>query len=254
MKKEYLNESNYQDTKKKLTIVALIVIATGILIGGGLIGKGLLNNININSEYSDENKKSVVDMLEQEKKKLENTKHDLVNKGVKYSNFASYEDGEAYDLYVITKVLDPSFSYCSFDEYKNNSITAEYCSLTNRLKELNNNFNKDFDTHDNIPLFMFGGFIIIASFMIGGSVYMIAKKREVMAYGLQSVMPLAQEGLEKMGPTVAKVGKNIAQEMGPTVAKVGKNMAQEMAPAYGEIAKEISKGIKEGLKDEESNK
>ena len=82
-----------------------------------------------------------------------------------------------------------------------------------------------------MPFFMFGGVIIIASCMVSGSIYMITKRREMLAFGMQQVMPVAQEGIEKMTPTIKKVGK-------------------EMAPMYGDIAKEISKGIKEGLKEE----
>ena len=47
-------------------------------------------------------------------------------------------------------------------------------------------------------------------------------------------MPVAQEGIEKMAPTIGKAGASIAKEM---------------APVYGEAAKEIAKGIKEGLKE-----
>ena len=33
------------------------------------------------------------------------------------------------------------------------------------------------------------------------------------------------------------------------MAKVGKQITEEMAPAYGQVAKEISKGIAEGIKE-----
>lgn len=84
-------------------------------------------------------------------------------------------------------------------------------------------------------LYMFGGFVIIASLMISVSIFMFAKRREMLAFSLQQVMPVAKEG---------------AEEIAPTVGKVGKQVASEMAPAYGKIAKEISKGIKEGLKED----
>ena len=83
---------------------------------------------------------------------------------------------------------------------------------------------------------MIGGFIIIAACMIAGSIYMTTKQREILAFHTQQVMPVAQEGMEKMAPTIGKTGASIAKEM---------------APAYGEIAKEISKGIKEGLKNDD---
>ena len=37
--------------------------------------------------------------------------------------------------------------------------------------------------------------------------------------------------------------------MAPSIGKAGATITKEMAPAYGEVAREISKGIKEGLKD-----
>ena len=94
---------------------------------------------------------------------------------------------------------------------------------------------------------MFTGFgsFAIGGFLIGPGVmctfigfimrFVIGNRREIMAYTTQQVMPVAQEGIEKMAPTIGKAGASIAKEM---------------APVYGSIAKEISKGIKEGLKDE----
>ena len=148
---------------------------------------------------------------------------------------------------IIDDALDESFNHCAFDNAKNNKYTSKYCSLKNNLKEnkekLENlddeysNFNKDFDSFDSIPFYMFGAFVIIASVLVAFSIYFFAKRREIFAFTTQQVMPVAQEGIEKMAPTIGKAGANITKEM---------------APAYGEAAKEISKGIKEGLKD--SNK
>lgn len=88
-------------------------------------------------------------------------------------------------------------------------------------------------------LFALGGFMSTTGFgltAVGGIIMFMAHRREITAYTTQQVMPIAQEGMEKMAPTIGKVGGEIAKEM---------------APAYGDIAREISKGIKEGLKDEE---
>lgn len=53
---------------------------------------------------------------------------------------------------------------------------------------------------------------------------MLAKRREIIAFNAQQVMPVAQEGIEKMTPTVANASSAIAQS--------------------------IAKGIKEGLSDD----
>ena len=157
----------------------------------------------------------------------------------------SIED-DKNSISVIEDAIDESFNHCNFSEAKNNTYTSKYCSLKTELAkktlEIGNldsefsDFNKGFDSHDSIPFYIFGAFVIIASGMIAFSVFMIAKRREIMAFSVQQVMPVAQEGIEKMAPTIGKAGASIAKEM---------------APVYGNIAKEISKGIKEGMKDDE---
>ena len=297
-KKEFLTEENYERGKKKLKMVAIIVFVIGLLVGGSLITVGILKQSKTNSNYSEETVKKLQNDIEAEKvnletkkmelegkrdealriekQSLEDKKQELINKGIKYDNSTKYDDGESYDLKIITKALDPSFDYCAFDEYKNNDLTKDYCLLSNNkdedsisisiiervlstnlsycigdamsntytfnyctlLSELNDksDFNKQFDSYDSIPFYMIGGFIIIASCMIASSIYMTTKRREILAFHAQQVMPVAQEGIEKMAPTIGKTGASIAKEM---------------APAYGEIAKEISKGIKEGLKNDD---
>jgi hypothetical protein len=84
-------------------------------------------------------------------------------------------------------------------------------------------------------LFAVGGFLSVFSFGmagIGGMILFIAHRREITAYTTQQVMPVAKETIDEMTPTMSKA-------------------AEKMAPAAGTVAKEITKGIKEGLKDEE---
>lgn len=103
----------------------------------------------------------------------------------------------------MTKVLDPSFGSCKFDEYENNTNTSKYCSLKNQL-ENKTDFNKRIDSYNCIPFYMFGTFVIIVSSLIACSIYMLSKRREVLAFKAQQVMPIAQEGIEKMASTVGK--------------------------------------------------
>ncbi len=297
-KKEFLTEENYERGKKKLKMIAIIVLVIGLLIGGTLITVGILKQSKTNSNYSEDTIKKLQNDIEAEKvsletkktelkgkrdealrvekQNLENKKQELISKGIKYDNSTKYDDGESYDLKVITNALDPSFNYCAFDEYENNVITRDYCLLSSNkdedsiainviervlsiefnycvgdtknnmytsrycslVSQLNDksDFNKEFDSYDSIPFYIIGGFIIIASCMFAGSIYMTTKQREILAFHTQQVMPVAQEGIEKMAPTIGKTGASIAKEM---------------APAYGEVAKEISKGIKEGLKSDD---
>ena len=68
---------------------------------------------------------------------------------------------------------------------------------------------------------MFGAFVIIASCMTAGSIYMFGKRKEIAAFTTQQVMPVAKEGIDEMAPTI------------------------------GNAVSEITKGIKKGLKDDE---
>ena len=153
---------------------------------------------------------SKVDALE---KKLEEKRNELISKGIEYDESSKYTDGEKYDLYIITEALDPSFSNCEFDECKNNSITKEYCAAKNSISEFSNRTS-----------IMFGAFICIATFMIFVSVLTFAKRRHILAFTTQQTMPVAKESIDEMAPTIGN--------------------------AAGEIAKDITKGIKNGLEDE----
>ena len=208
--KKYLNEEKYKKAEKSITIVAILVLVVGLCIGGFLIYKGVA--------------KPGTTKVEELKAALETKKNELESKGVLFSVFTDYSDGEAYDLKIITKALDPSFDNCHFTEYKNNPITKEYCSMKNSIGE--------FASTSSI---MFGVFIRIATLMISSFIFIVAKRRHILAFETQQVMPVVKEGIDDITPTAAKIGASIAKEM---------------APVYGEVAKEISKGIKEGLKDE----
>jgi len=119
---KYLNEEKYQKAKKKLSLVALLILVIGLSIGGYLIYKGVA--------------KPGTSKVEELKVVLENKKSKLENKGIRYNVFAKYTDGESYDLKIITDVLDPSHSRCEFDEYKNNTITKKYCAAKEGINEM----------------------------------------------------------------------------------------------------------------------
>ena len=211
---DLLNEQKYQRIKRKISLLAIFIFIAGLSVGGYLIYTGISG--------------SSQDKLSELTSKLETKRTELEEKGIKYDPSATYTDKDAYDLKIVTQALDPSFPHCEFEEFKNNDITKEYCAVKNK--------NSEFSKTARI---MFGSFICISSLMISISIFMRSKYREILAFHAQEVMPVAQEGMEKIAPSIGKAGASIAKEM---------------APAYKEVAKEISSGIKEGLKEEEKNK
>ena len=273
-KKEFLNEENYEKTEKKILNLSKLLLVIGIVLAGGIITFGIIKTKSNNSEIDLEIEKvdyvadTTVEIeklkteledkqprLTEETKKLNDKKSELISKGIKES--FDYNDGEAYDLYILNNVLSPRMGYCIFDEYENNDLTKEYCILKNDVENLqdkikskeeyissgraetdtilknkyleqqassNKSFNNLSFTRYIIPaiaIFMFLG-------MISLGLFMTAKRRKMLAFTTQQVMPVAQEGIEKMAPTIGKVG--------------------------AEVAKGISKGIKEGQKEAEDNK
>lgn len=193
---KYLNEEKYKKAEKTISLIAILVLVIGLCVGGFLIYKGIA--------------KPGISKVESLKIELENKKRELEAKGIKYNNFAKFTDGEVYDLKIITDALDPSFSHCSFDEYKENSLTKEYCAAKNSTG--------DFASSVFIGI---GGFICFVSCMIAFSIFSFAKRRHILAFTAQQVMPVAKESMDEMAPTV------------------------------GNFAGEIAKGIKKGLKDDE---
>lgn len=202
-KKEYLNEENYQKSKRKIIVIAVLIALMGILVGGGLIATGIIKSSNAVTEEETGRTKEVIqteiDQLDEELIPLKAKK----NQEFKANGFSE----EYYRL-------DNEISK------KEEKITE----LKSELWKTESGYNSAKDKIEKskyIPFYMFGGFIIIASFMIAFSVYMFAKRREIIAFTTQQVMPVAQEGMDKMAPTV------------------------------GNFAKEITKGIKDGIKDDE---
>ena len=95
------------------------------------------------------------------------------------------------------------------EEFHSNGFSSKYYELDSQINRV-----------EMAPLFyMLGGFIIIATSMISGSIYVFAKRREITAFTTQQVMPVVKEGIEEMAPTV------------------------------GGAAKEVAKGVKEGLNE-----
>jgi len=97
----------------------------------------------------------------------------------------------------------------------NTKCLNEVAAIKSKLTDLNSRES------NSTVFFMLGAFIMLAGIMIGGFIMTEAYRRNMLAYEAQAVLP------------------------------VGKEIAEEIAPTLGNVAKEITKGIKEGLKDEE---
>lgn len=126
------------------------------------------------------------------------------------------------------------------------AIRSKITALGSEEFKLNNKnhtvYYDKVEAKNYIPLSVFGGVILFIGGMISLSIYLIAKKRDISAFAIQQSMPLAQEAIEKMAPTIGEAGKTVIDKVGPSIGNTA-----------GSIAKGITKGIKDGLKDEDES-
>lgn len=122
-------------------------------------------------------------------------------------------------------------------EFKANGLSAEYYAIERQYDqkwdektELEGKSFRAKTKSSNAHIFLFLGAGAVFLISVSGSIslYVIAYRRNLLAFGVQQVMPIAQEGMETMAPTIGK-----------TLEEASKG-----------ITKGIRKGIKE-TKDEE---
>lgn len=219
-KKELLNEERHQKIKGGIAKVALIIVIIGVLIGGSLILTGVAKSSAANAEYEE-----LVASVGDKEKEVEDINNQLVPLKAQ-QNKEFKENGFSEKYYELDNKID------KLEEKKR--------ELESEIYKIENGWNKP-SAQKSVPFIIFGVFIIIASCMIGGSVFMFSKRREMMAYMVQDTLPLVEEA----APKVAKIGTKTVKEVMPDL----KDIAKDMAPMYGDVAKEISKGIKEGMSE-----
>lgn len=219
-KKEYLNEESYNKNKKMLIIIAVVIFIIGLVIGGFLITKGIQkqkNNDNVTTTASNENSNRTKEDIQKEIDTL-NTELSAL-KSQEDQEFQNNGFSEKY--YSLDSEIDSK-------EDKISNLKKEIWESESGYNQAKSDINKTKSVVGVAPYYMFGGFIIFVSVGISIGIIVFAKKREILAFSAQQVMPVAQEGMEKMAPTVGNVANT--------------------------VAKGIASGIKEGLNDEESNK
>lgn len=247
-KKEFLTEENYERGKKKVMRLALIVLVIGILIGGSLIAIGVIKSNEIkkaNEQIAEQirqeakqkeeaNKKrtadevqadinslqSQIDTLESEISNLNNEQQKILRDDMGFSDryYAKKTEIESK-----RRELSKLKSQLSNYESELWQIQSGYNDINNEIDragtEIDIAHNTKYSFVSNV-LYMVGGFIIVVSCMVSLFIYIFGKRREITAFTTQQVMPVAQEGIEKMAPTI------------------------------GNAAGEIAKGIKNGLDDD----
>ena len=225
-KKELLNEENYEKTKKKITTISLIILIVALLIGSTLIALGVIKT-NTSKKDAEKVNKERYNASEQRLKEIASEKESL---NLQYD--AKNQECDSLDM--SAKDWYSKVNQCRRDA---SAISSKITNLESEEFKLNNNYDK-VEAKNYIPLSVFGGVIIFIGGMISLSIYLIAKKRDISAFAIQQSMPLAQEVIGKMAPTIGDAGKTVIDKVGPSI---------------GNAAGSIAKGIKDGLKDEDKS-
>lgn len=225
-KKELLNEENYEKTKKKITTISLIILIIALLIGSTLIALGIIKT-NTSKKDAEKVNQERYNASEQRLKEIASEKESL---NLQYN--AKKQECDSLDMRA--KDWYSKVNQCHRDA---SAISSKITNLESEEFKLNNNYDK-VEAKNYIPLSVFGGVIIFIGGMISLSIYLIAKKRDISAFAIQQSMPLAQEVIGKMAPTIGDAGKTVIDKVGPSM---------------GSAAGSIAKGIKDGLKGEDKS-
>lgn len=227
-KKEYLSEENYQRTKKKITKISSIILIAGLVIGIGLILVGVISQIN--AKKTNEERYNEAYKASQEKENTANAR--LKEIETEKTKLNSQIQAKQYSCDSLD-MMDPNwFANQTKCQEEISTLRTQLSELEMEKLQLENaNYTVYYDKVPAIKYIIFyilGGIVIFSSVSTAGIIYLIAKRREIAAFTVQQTMPLAQEGIEKMAPTVGN--------------------------AAGTIGKSIAKGIKEGIDEADKNK
>lgn len=216
---EYLNEESYESGKSKLKIIICVIVLIGLAIGGGLIYLGinrtnpariesLTNELNVAKEelvtlkksLTEKNKPTTDQIKKLEREPFRGFTDDYYEK---QDQIAELKESIKEDTKTIDDINYVFEHGCTFNH---NTNLNKYCDLYNTLERAN---NKTY----SIPFYMFGGFIIVAVLMSIIPFIFMLKGREITSFVTQQGLPIAKESVEKMGPSVAKMAKDIKDKI-----------------------------------------
>lgn len=175
---KYLNEEQYQKARKKILTIAGIVLVVGLLLAITLMVAGFVKKSNLKD------------------------------------NGASKYAGQISTLQQEISTLEQEIS----SEFLANGFSNRYYTLEGqrdaKQREKMNLEQKSWDVENSnahIILFSSAGMVLFITMGASGMLYFIANRRAVAAFTVQQTMPIAQEGLETIAPSVGKVAEEISK-------------------------------------------
>lgn len=229
-KKKYLTEENYEKGKKTLLKIAIAVLVIGIIVGVSLIVAGILkinssseNNNNVTVEENNMTSAEIdleIAEIDNQISEINQTLNSL--KAEKSQEFTANGFSEKY--YEIDSQIETQ-------NEKISDLNQEKFILESKKQLADSGLN--FDTNNGngkkllskgygAMMIMGGVMVLIFTAIISGKLFMLYKRREILAFAAQQVIPVAKEGIDEMAPTIG----NVAKEVSKGIAS-GKNEAGE---------------------------
>lgn len=234
-KKELMTEESYQRSKKKIIKLSLTILIVGLVVGALLIAAGILLTSN-SKKQAEKITKERYDAAYKESEKLVADAKDRLNEiDNQINELKAREEAKESECDSIPMGSANWFADVSKCRRESSEISSQISDLEDeKFKLENGNYRVNYTpavAKNYTYLSIIGGILIFISGIVSLIIYIRAKRRDIMAFAGQEVMPLAQEGIEKMTPTAA----NAAGTMGK------------------EVAKGITEGIKEGLNNNQDS-
>ncbi len=265
---QYLNETSYQKNKKRLTILSLVIFLLSLLIGGGLIATGVILTNNAKSDHSnteivtppasqpdqidDPSLRSVAEInlditatqikintltseisqLEAEKDRIFIEDFGFSDRYYTVENSLTAKNSELFELQAKLADYQTELSLAEERASDTSSDSAnrpldKIGSIIGPAQDVIDTATDGYTSAKYVPFYLAGGFIAIAGSLVALALFLFAKGREVAAFKAQQVLPLAKEGLDQLTPSASR--------------------------AAGSFAESISRGIKNGLKESDSD-
>lgn len=262
-KKEFLTEENYEKGKKTLGKIIKVVLSVGLSLSLLLIISGIIViATSNNSDNKEENKTEIKEEIpsteitkeEEIKQKIADVEAKIAEAKKELPSLKAEKDAEFRNSIGFSEKYYELAQQIATIEDKIRDLEMEKTDYEFDLKQeeskdaVQDFFDNAMSENEIKPqgifkkgigaILIFAGLALIAPTLgISGILFLIYKKREIQIFTTQQIMPVTQETIEKMAPTVGKAGGSVIDGV---------------APALGNLGKEISKGIKEGIKDEEN--
>ena len=224
---EYLSEEKYQKAKKKIIRISLIILIAGLLIGAGFMIFAALKQ----KEAKKINEQRYQEAYKQSEAKVEAAKARLNEIEVEKEPLIQQYNAKMQECDSIVTGSDGWFARTNQCHREASEIDSKIDDLeTEQFKLENGNYTVYYTMilpkKYNI-FYIIGGIIMGVSILASVLVYVFAKKREIKAFKIQQSMPVDQEAINKMTPTVGN--------------------------AVGAIAQNVTSGIQEGLSSSNDN-